>query len=222
MTDNPRTIRARHVAAAFCGGAAVLIALLAVWLGLGPRGQDVAVLGKTGDPSETVARFFHALCLHEWEDAASHVRGEPDLDLGRMPENPVERQIWETYLLSWSWSMGEGGMTDSVSAWQEVHFTAMRPDVFTDALNDHVETVLSGWVNERPLAEVYDENGQFREEVVRAALEEAVRDRLARSDEYLAVTTVTLHLIYENGQWLILPEDALWNALSGIPEGGSV
>jgi hypothetical protein len=169
-----------------------------------------------------VARFFHALCLNEWEEAASYVRGGPDLKLDRLPEDPLEREIWETYLLSWAWSMGEGGMNGSVSAWQTVQFTAMRPDVFTDGIDDDVKTILAGWVNERALSEVYTDDGQFREDVVREALDQAVRARLTRPQDYLASTPVTLELAFENGAWYILPEESLWNALSGIPEGGGV
>jgi len=222
MTENPRTMRIRQTAAALCGGAAVLVAVLAVCLGLGPRDRSVTILGGAGDPAETAARFFHALCLHEWEEASSYVRGEPELPLGRMPEDEMERDIWEAYLFSWAWSMGEGGMTDSVTAWQKVKFTSMRPDVFAGGLSGDVEKILARWVNERPLAEIYTEDGQFREDVVREALDEAVKARLARSEEYLAVTEVTLKLSFENGKWYILPEETLWNALSGIPEGGSV
>ena len=36
----------------------------------------------------------------------------------------------------------------------------------------NVQAILAGWVNERPLSEVYTDDGQFREDVVRAALDE--------------------------------------------------
>ena len=221
MNAETRTLRARQFAAALCGGAALLAAVLAVWLGLGDRDRSVSVLGDRGEPAETAARFFHALCLHEWGDASSYVRGRPALDLGSMPEDALERDLWETYLLSWAWSMGDGGVTGPVSAWQEVNFTCLRPDVFTSGLDDEVKEVLARWVNERPLSEMYTAEGEFREDVVRAALEEAVRGRLARPEQYLATTTVRLELAYESGRWVILPEDTLWNALAGVPEGGA-
>ncbi len=75
-------------------------------------------------------------------------------------------------------------------------------------------------MNERPLSEMYTEDGEFREDVVRAALNEAVRARLARPDQYLTTTAVRLELAYESGRWVILPEETLWNALAGVPEGG--
>ncbi len=222
MTENTRTLRIRRTAAVFVCLLAAAAAVLSVSLGLRSPGREVTVLGGAGDPAETAARFFHALCLNEWEEASSYVRGKPDLALDRLPEDPLERDIWEAYLLSWAWSMGEGGVTDSVTAWQTVQFTSMRPDAFTDGIDAEVQAILAGWVNERPLAEVYTDDGQFREDVVRSALEQAARGRLVRPQDYLASTTVTLELSYENGEWVIVPEASLWNALSGIPEGGGV
>ncbi len=222
MTENARTLRIRRTAAVFLCLLTAAAALLAVSLGLKSRGRDVTILGGVGDPAETAARFFHALCLSEWAEASSYVRGGPDLKLDKLPEDPLERDIWEAYLHSWAWSMGEGGRTDSVTAWQTVQFTSMRPDVFTEGIDGDVKEILTGWVNERPLAEIYDQDGQFLENVVRDALEEAVKARLTRPEEYLASTPVTLQLAFENGEWYIVPEETLWNALSGIPEGGGV
>ena len=222
MTEDTRTLRIRRTAAVFVCLLAAAAAVLSVSLGLRSPGRDVTVLGGTGDPAETVARFFHALCLNEWEEASSYVRGEPDLKLDQLPEDALERDIWEAYLHSWAWSMGEGGVTGSVTAWQTVQFTSMRPDAFTEGVDAEVQAILAGWVNERPLAEMYTEDGEFREEVVRSALEKAVRARLTRPQDYLASTPVTLELSFENGEWVIVPEQSLWNALSGIPEGGGV
>ena len=216
MNASARTLRKRQIAAALCAAAALFLAAAAVWLCATREGREIALLSDVGDPAETAARFFHALCLRDWDTASAYVRGAPELDLDRSPEDPVERRIWDAFLQSWAWSVGEGGRDDNITAWQTVEFTCLQPGKITRGIDREVETILRRWVNERPLQEIYSDDGQFREEVVHQALEEALDARLAQSERYLSTENVVLHLIYEDGRWKILPEDELWNALSGV------
>ena len=220
MTDPSRTLRNRQILAALCGAAAILTAALALRLALRSGEAGPAVLTETGDASETAALFFHALCLRDWQRASGYVKGAPELELSDAPEDSAERALWTAFLLSWSWSMGDGGKTDELHAWQEVSFTSLRPDALTDGLRRDIQTVLARKVDEaRTEGEVYTETGDYRSEVVEAALMEALAGRLTDQTPYLVTTKLTLELVYEDGRWQILPSEALWDALSGVPEG---
>ena len=62
--------------------------------------------------------------------------------------------------------------------------------------------------------EIYDANNEYREDFVMDALYDAAREALAQDAVYIS-WDLTLNLIYENGQWWIMPEQALLKALSG-------
>ena len=51
---------------------------------------------------------------------------------------------------------------------------------------------------------IYDENGEFTDEIIQQTLLEAARQAL------------TLQLVYKNGHWQVKPTDALLNIIGGI------
>lgn len=207
--------KTRLLAAGLCA-AALLTAALAYGLALHADGRQTLVLGERGEPEETASLFFNALCLREWDTASSYVLGTPELALDREPAGELEREVWLAFQDSWSWSLGEGARTDSVSAWQEVTFTALRPELLTRGVTEEVQTVLAAWVDETDdLGSIYDDQGRFLPEVAQAALRRVLETRLAQPERFTAARPVTLHLTYQEGRWQILPEEALWEALSG-------
>lgn len=213
-------LKTRLLAVTLCA-AAFLTAAAGFGLALRADRHSTRVIGQKGTPEETAARFFNALCLREWDEASGYVLGAPDLALNVEPQDALARQVWLAYQRSWSWSMGEGGQTDSVSAWQTVRFSALRPEKLAEGLSKDVQSVLARIVDETDnLDAVYAEDGEFRAEVVERALREAVERRLTAPQRYTADTEVTLHLTCRYGRWLIVPEEALWEALSG-GEGGT-
>lgn len=221
-TTSPLILRRRRALAALCALGAVLVAALGIRLATRAVGRGPAVLGETGDPAHTAARFFNALCLREWQEASGYVRGRPELELTDPSEDPAERAVWNAFLLSWSWSMGEGGRTDRIHAWQDVTFTRLRPDTLTAGLAEDIQQILFRMVDEaRTVDEVYDASGDYLPEVVERAEMEALAGRLSDPTPYQVTSVLRLELLYENGQWLILPSEGLWNALSGAPEGGT-
>jgi len=222
MSLSPLVARRRRRAAALCAALALLCAAAAVRLAFRSPEKGPAVLTDTGDPAETVALFFNALCLHDWQRASGYVRGEPELELSAAPESEAEQALWYAFLLSWSWEVDRGGKTDPLHAWETVRFTALRPDAVTRGLDGDVQAILARWVDEaRTENEIYDETGGYRQSVVDKAVLEALAVRLAAPEDYRITTVLTLQLLYENGGWVILPEESLWNALSGVPEGGA-
>lgn len=219
MTDQRWKTRALPVLLAF---AAALTALCAYAMALHPEARTTRVLGQKGEPAETAGLFFNALCLREWEEASRYVLGEPELDLSVYPEDELEREIWVAYQQSWSWSLGEGARTGADSAWQRVSFSSLRPALLSEGLTEEVQAILALRVDETDdLSAVYAADGQFRAEVVEAALRQAVEERLNTPERYVSAAELTLHLLYRDGRWQILPEEELWELLSGA-EGGAL
>jgi len=70
-------------------------------------------------------------------------------------------------------------------------------------------------VNSDPDSDIYDENGEFTDEIIQQTLLEAARQALTQ--EHAAVrTALTLQLVYKNGHWQVKPTDALLNIIGGI------
>jgi hypothetical protein len=65
------------------------------------------------------------------------------------------------------------------------------------------------------LSELYDENNEFREELVTQILQEAL-DQSLRQDLQTVTRDITLKLVNRDGSWWIVPDQALMHALTGL------
>ena len=64
------------------------------------------------------------------------------------------------------------------------------------------------------MSELYDEENNFRQDLVDAIVLEAV-DQAIRENGQTASFDVTLSLIQRDGQWWVVPDQALLQAISG-------
>ena len=220
MAPEAGKTKKKHPAAVFWITAAFLTAAGALVLALTPAFHATRVLGLRGDPADAAAGFFNAVCLREWKTAAWYVRGEPDLGLDRVPEDPLEAEIWSAYLRSWSWSMGEGERVDELHAAQTVYFTCLSQKRLLEGANAEIRELLAVRVDQaEDLGEIYTQEGDFREDVVRQALSQTVERRLEHPENYLVSVPVTVRLTFRDSRWQVEPEESLWQVLSGRGEG---
>ena len=64
------------------------------------------------------------------------------------------------------------------------------------------------------VSEIYDENNEYREELVMDVLYEAVEDALEEDARSMSMT-VTVNLVFRDGKWWAVADEALLNAISG-------
>ena len=97
----------------------------------------------------------------------------------------------------------------------DVSVSALDLSSVTANLKERAQKTLEKHIAEaEDPSEVYDENHDYREEFVMNALLAAAREALEQ-DAKTVTWNLTLNLVYENGQWWIMPEQALLKALSG-------
>ena len=63
-------------------------------------------------------------------------------------------------------------------------------------------------------SEIYDENNEYRTDLVNEVLRQAVTDALEEDRQYLT-TEITIYLKYQNDQWWVQADQALMDALFG-------
>lgn len=62
--------------------------------------------------------------------------------------------------------------------------------------------------------EVYDEKGEYSQAFADRVLEDGIRQTL-KEDARQSTREITLHLVYEDGQWWVLAEEDLLRWISG-------
>lgn len=164
---------------------------------------------------EQAAGLLDTLCAGDYTGASAYFSGHPDL--GTLPEDAMDAQkeIWAAFLQSLRYEMsGDLYATDSGVA-VDVTITALEIPTVTANLKARSQAILQARVAQaEEMEEIYDENNNYRESFVMDCLHQAVEEALTQ-DGTSRQEQLTLHMIYQEGTWLVLPEQPLLSALSG-------
>jgi len=206
---------ARFFAAIFaCIGVVLLIGSMGFFLL--NRNAEVRVLEL---PREAVAcsdAFAQALKEGDLEGAAQLIYGQPDLGVDTVPADPESAVLWEAFRGSISFEYtgkchaAQSGLTraGSITTLDVASVTEKLPERAQSLVNQRIAAAEN-------LTDIYDEQNNFREELVTQVLREALQQALAQ-DARTVTREVTLKLIKRDGRWWVMPDKALLQALSGV------
>lgn len=193
----------------FCAIAAGIL------LAMGNRDARPMLLTAPDAAQTQITQTMDALCQGDYETAGSNLYGKPDLGMDRAAAEPVGALVWEAFVESLSYELTGDCYTTDTGLAQNVVLRGLDIESVTANLGERSQALLEARVKEaEDPSELYDENNDFREELVMEVLYEAAQQALEQ-DAAEKTWEVTVNLVYENGQWWILPENALLEAVSG-------
>ncbi len=197
------------------GSLAVALSSLAALLCLLASSAGILIAKPQGDPQQSVTGFFDSLAAEDYATAYSYLSAYSSLGLENTPSDEVGKMIYKALRESYSYELYGQCNVNKLSANQQLQFTyldlsAMQADVQA-ALTQKLEEIVMA----RPKAEVYDENNKYLPEVTGDAYAAAVEEVLKSAGKYYVTTGIQLQLEYEDGRWLIIPDQALLKALMG-------
>lgn len=188
---------------------------LALWLvSYGVR-HDPVILKTPVRAEELAEAFLSAVCAGDYEKASERLYGTPDLGKPLKDGSMAVSLMWESFLDSFTYDpLGECYPAGSGVA---IDATIRFLDI-PDAMG-RLETCARELLEKRTLAaetsqEIYDENNEYRQEVISQVLQDAVARTLEKNAQRRE-RTVSLRLVYEGEQWWILPEAELLRVLAG-------
>ena len=193
----------------------VLLMTGTVMLCLMARNAQPRMLESPEAASAQAQRMMDALCAGDYDTAGSCMYGQPDLGAGE-PEDEVSRLLWDAFTDSLSYeftgvcSVTDAGLTRkaTVTALDVTKVTQSVPQRARALLEQQAEAAASP-------AEIYDEHNAYREELVNQALLDAAKQALDESAETVT-RDVSLNLIYRDGAWWVVPDQALLQIISGV------
>ena len=193
----------------------IAIAVFGIYLALSNRDAGPVLVEQPEAARNQVQTMMDALTGGDYETVSQCLYGRPNLGLGREAQSEVGQLLWDALSASFRWEQqGDFHATDSGVA-LNVTITAMDLDAVTANLRQRSQEKLEQQLDEaEDMTDVYDENNEFRESFVMAALYAAAEEALVQDRKEIS-WDLTLNLIYENGQWWIMPEAKLLEAISG-------
>ena len=164
---------------------------------------------------EQAETMLEAVCREDMAKAGSIMYGKPSLGVDRDPADAVGNLLWDAFIDSMEYELlGQCYATDSGVA-LDVRITALDRDSVTASLRERSQVKLEQRVAAAKDADdVYDENGDYREDFVMQVLYDSAVDAL-NQDARLVTKEITMSLVYDDGQWWVMPESQLLDAISG-------
>lgn len=159
--------------------------------------------------------FSQALNEGDLEGASRLIYGQPDFGVDVLPGQPESAALWDAFLGSIA--------VDFVGNWSVEQSTLVRTGTVTtldvsgvlEKLPQRVQALMNQKIaSAENLADIYDENNNFRAELTEAILQEALQQAMTQ-DAKTVTREVTVKLVNRDGSWWVVPDQALLQALSG-------
>lgn len=180
-------------------------------------GQDRVPVG-IGVPKaeDTVNAFCEALNYGDLQTVEGLIYGYSSLNLTAQPESGNTEQLLECLRSSYSSEPSGEPINLGTTVMQDVTVEYFSVSLAAEGMKARTEELFNERIDgaERN-EELYDEKGDILESVVLELYDQAVGEVIGRYEEYMVSQTVTLELVYENGEWQILLSDQLVNMLLG-------
>ena len=193
----------------------IAAAVAAVSLSLSYKNANPMLLVPPEEAQQQVTGLMEAVCGGDYATASTYLQGQPNLGVDREPTDAVGGLIWEALCDSMQYELvGECYATEDGLA-QNVVFSCIDVTSVTATLKDRSQTLLEQRVEEaEDLEEVYDEDLQYREDFVMDVLYDAATAAL-KEDAQTITAELTVNMAFQNGQWWIIADKALLDAISG-------
>lgn len=202
----------------FSGIFGVLGAVLAVGtvvLSLRSLEADPVLLTRPEAAEKQAEALMEAVCVGNYAGAGKLMYGTPELGVDREPADEAGALIWDAFLDSIRYEFtGDCYATDSGVA-RDVTIESLDIAGITGDLKEISQDLLAKRVEEaEDIDQIYDADGEYREDFVMEVLSDAVRQALEQNSTYSS-REITLNLTYQDGQWWIVADEALLEAISG-------
>ncbi len=161
-----------------------------------------------------VQEMMDALAAGDFTAASRNMYGQPDLGAGTRPEDEMGALVWDAFLDSISYEFTSECYADDSGIYRDATITVLDIPSVTSQWQGGVHTFLTADVQAaQDMAEIYDENNNFRADLVDKVILEAVEQSLKEPN--WITENVTLKLVYRDDAWWVVPDEALLQVLTG-------
>ena len=194
------------------GFLSIIAGIFAIFWGLQ---ADPVILREPEKAKQCAEEFLQAINDGSLAEAADYL---PDPStLGEVPEDadPIAALIWDTYRTQLDAELVSGLYTTADGLCMDMELTALDVDDVVEKIGTlAVERMQDRVAAASDMSELYGDDGQYRPELVDDVLQQAALETLM-CDLPTVTTSITLHLTQSGEAWMVIPDRALVNALSG-------
>lgn len=192
-----------------------LIMIAAIGLCLVSLDADARIVEVPEEAELCAEAMVDAINSGDSAAAGDLMYGQPDLGAAGEPAEETGKMIWDAFRDSVSCELTGEYYMDGAVICRSGSVTALEIPSVTKNLQTRFRALLTERMEAaEDMAELYDENNDFRDELLSELLETAVAQAL-QEDAQIVTREITLELIRRDGQWWVVPDQTLLTALSG-------
>ena len=169
-----------------------------------------------GDPQETVINFLGALSRGDYAEAYARMDYVETLGLDYEPQRESQKQLFAAMRRTFSAELYGDCTVNGERAYQQVSCRYLDVDKLNTEARSEALLIISRYVSSHSVGELYNENGNYRPELMWEAWDQAVLELLQQHPEdYRSSAGVQLELRWHDGAWHVVPNDKLLQLLTG-------
>lgn len=192
-----------------------IAAVLTIWLSLSNQNAEPVMLHRPEEAGVCARQMLDAVCAGDYSKAGSFFYGSPRMQSGAETESESGRLIWDAFIDSLEYELVGESYVSEQGISQKVKLHRLDFASVTEKLAERSRTLLTKRVQEaKDVSEIYSSGTNYREDFVLGVLRDATLAALQEDSRYVDEELV-LNMIYDQGRWWVLADQALMNAISG-------
>lgn len=201
--------------AAIFGIVALVAAVFGITTAMNNRDALPVLVQPSQEALNTAADMLQAVEDGNYEKAGSMILGLPDLGVDREADGAVGQFLWNAYQESLEFEAVGDLFTTKEGVAQRYTVRYLDVNSVASNLRTYSQTLLQKRVEEaKEVSEVYNENHEYREDVVMEVLYEAAEVALQENAVYIENEFV-VNLAFRGDRWWVVLDDGLLSAISG-------
>lgn len=197
------------------GSVGILAIFAGLFLAIASPKMGTISLETSGNPAETVDLFYGSVLSGDYGVAYRLLKDYVSLGFENVPDSHEERQLLEVLKESYQYELVEAPSIDKLKAKQRVRFTYLDTAQLYEEAYARMDVIIGEKVQTWPRKESFDEEGNYRPELLEFAYEEAMEQTLPHSSRYQESIEYDVELEYVNGMWMILVNDEMLKGFLG-------
>ena len=207
-------MRISKLASAVFAVAGTVLLIGSVVMSFVALGRPATAVEPTREANDVAQSVLSALDHGDLSKVGTYFYGAPALGLDREPATAEGKQIWNAYRDSITVTADEGCCAEGTTIYQTAQVTALDISEALSRLDEEAAALLNQKVEtaEDP-AVLLDEGGDVPHTLKDELRGQALTQALA--DAKTVTTRITFQLMEQDGQWWVLPDQAMLDVLSG-------
>ena len=169
-----------------------------------------AIMVATPKAAEVCSEnLMSAIQAGDFTTATDYLYGQVNLGADRDPGDDLGTLIWDAFQDSITYEFVGDCYATTTGVARDLWITTLDPTSLNRNLSQRVTDLAEG--SEEG---IYDQEGNLREDLFHQILLTALEESLDQDASTIS-HKIQLNLVYQNGQWLVVPDAALLQAISG-------